>query len=136
MLNKVILKRANEQLELEIEDLRFHKQFVIIKFMGINNIGEAISLKNYEILISDEDKLLLPEDHYYVSEIIGCQVYTLQGFELGEIVEVITTGGADIFVVHSAENEYMIPASKEMISEIDLVNNKLIVDPIEGLLDL
>jgi len=135
-LDTVYLKRGDELKELEIEYIRFHKQFVVIKFFDINSINEAEKLKNYQVLIDESEKYLLPEDNFYVDDLIDCDVYLESDKYLGKLIDVIDTSGTDIFLVKGQDKEYMLPASREMILEIDLENKKIIVDPIPGILDL
>jgi 16S rRNA processing protein RimM len=135
-LDFVYLKRGKELKELEIEYIRFHKQFVIIKFFAVNSIDEAEKLKNYQVLIDKSEKYLLPEDNFYVSDLIDCEVYLESGRYLGTLIDVVDTSGTDIFLVQGQNKKYMLPASREMILEIDLENKKIIVDPIPGILDL
>ena len=135
-LDFVYLKRGKELKELEIEYIRFHKQFVIIKFFAVNSIDEAEKLKNYQVLIDKSEKYLLPEDNFYVSDLIDCEVYLESGRYLGTLIDVVDTSGTDIFLVQGQDKKYMLPASREMILEIDLENKKIIVDPIPGILDL
>ncbi len=135
-LDTIYLKRGDDFKELEIEYIRFHKQFVIIKFFDINSINEAEELKNYQVLIDESEKYLLPEDNFYVSDLIDCEVYLESGKYLGKLKDVVDTSGTDIFLVAGQDKEYMLPASRDMILEIDLENKKIIVDPIPGILDL
>ena len=135
-LDSVYLKRGDDFKELEIEYIRFHKQFVVIKFFDINSIDEAEKLKNYQVLIDESEKYSLPEDNFYVSDLIDCEVYLKSGSYLGKLINVADTSGTDIFLVEGQDKEYMLPASSEMIIEIDLENQKIIVDPIPGILDL
>ena len=135
-LDIIYLKRGNDFKELEIEYIRFHKQFVIIKFFDVNSINQAEELKNYQVLIDESEKYLLPEDNFYVSDLIDCEVYLESGKYLGKLKDVVDTSGTDIFLVEGQEKEYMLPASRDMILEIDLENKKIIVDPIPGILDL
>ncbi len=135
-LEHVYLKRGNDFKELEIDYIRFHKQFVIIKFFDVNSINQAEELKNYQVLIDESEKYLLPEDNFYVSDLVDCEVYLENGKYLGELIDVVDTSGTDIFLVKGEEKEYMLPASREMILEINLKSKKIIVDPIPGILDL
>jgi 16S rRNA processing protein RimM len=135
-LENVYLKKDVEILELDIEYIRFHKQFVIIKFIDVNSIDEAEELKNYRVLIDKSEKYLLPEDNYYIDELIDCRVYLSDDQYLGILIDVIDTAGTDIFLIKGELKEYMLPASKDMIIEIDLDAKKIIVDPIPGLLEL
>ena len=135
-LENVYLKKEDEIIELEIEYIRFHKQFVIIKFLEVNSIDEAEELKNYRVSIDESEKYLLPEDNYYIDDLIDCEVYLRDGEFLGILTEVVDTTGTDIFIVKGKAKEYMLPASREMIIEIDIDAKKIIVDPIPGLLEL
>jgi 16S rRNA processing protein RimM len=87
-------------------------------------------------LIDKSEKYLLPEDNFYVSDLIDCEVYLESGRYLGTLIDVVDTSGTDIFLVQGQDKKYMLPASREMILEIDLENKKIIVDPIPGILDL
>ncbi|MGM0603782.1 MAG: ribosome maturation factor RimM [Bacillota bacterium] len=135
-LEKVYLKNKENIIEMEIEYIRFHKQFVIIKFLSINSISDAEKYRNFEVLIPDAEKLILPEDYYYVDSLIDMEVYLKDGSYLGVIIDVIDTSGTDIFLIKGKIKEFMIPASKEMILDIDFEENKIIAEPVEGLLDL
>lgn len=135
-LENVYLQKNAEIIELDIEYIRFHKQFVIIKFIDVNSINEAEELKNYRVLIDKSEKYLLPEDNYYIDELIDCRVYLRDDEYLGVLIDVIDTAGTDIFLIKGEFKEYMLPASKDMIIEIDLDAKKIVVDPIPGLLEL
>ncbi|RQD76991.1 MAG: 16S rRNA processing protein RimM [Halanaerobium sp. MSAO_Bac5] len=135
-LESVFLQKADEFYQLEIEYIRFHKQFVVIKFFGIDSIAEAEELKNSQVLIVESEKYLLPEDSYYVDDLIGCEVYLSDNNYLGKVIEVVDTSGTDIILVKGKAKEYMLPASREMIVEIDLEAEKIIYNPIPGLLEL
>lgn len=136
LLEKVILLKDDKVMEKKIQSLRYHKKFVIIKFEGIENIGQALELKNYYIKIPEEDLLPLEEEEYYIDDLLGYQVITSSGDIIGNVTEVVTTGGTDIFFVKGNKKEYMIPAAREIILEIDEKEGKMKIDPIPGLLDL
>jgi 16S rRNA processing protein RimM len=78
-----------------------------------------------------------PEDgEYYWCDLIGLTVATVDGLELGTLREIFETGSSDIYVVRSAEREYLIPAIADVISRIDLKEGRMLITPLEGLLDL
>lgn len=135
-LEKVYLKNEENIVELEIEYIRFHKQFVIIKFLSVNSISDAEKYKNFNVLIPDTEKLILPEDHYYVDSLIDMEVYLKDDSYLGILIDIIDTSGTDIFLIKGKTKDFMIPASKEMILDINFEENKIIVEPVKGLLDL
>jgi len=135
-LETVNLIKGDKILEKEIESLRFHKNFVIIKFTGINDIGTALELRDFEIKISEDLVLPLDDYQYYIEDILGYEVFTNDGQFIGNIAEVITTGGTDVFVVKGKDKDYMIPAAHEIIVDFDEDKEKMVIEPIPGLLEL
>lgn len=136
-LDKVFLVKDENILEKKIETVRIHNgKYIAIKFTDINNIGEALKLKDYFVKIPRELKVPLEKDEYYIDELIGLRVKTKNGKELGILKTVQDTGGTDIFLIKGDNKEYMIPASKEIIIKIDEDEKLMVVDPIPGLLDL
>lgn len=125
-----------EKLVMELEDIWFHKNFVILKFKDINNIEQALKYKNYQVMIEKADKLPLTEDEYYVDDLIGSQVYLTNDKYLGKINEIIDTNGTDIIVINGLNKSYMVPMSKEYVKKIDLKNNLVKINPANNILEL
>jgi 16S rRNA processing protein RimM len=136
LLDTVYLVKGEETLQARIEDIRYHKNFVIIKLEGVNDIKRALELKDFFIKIAEDELLPLEEDEYYIDQITGFKVFTDEGISLGSLADVMITGGTDIFIVAGEDKEYMIPAAHEIIKEIDEDNQKIIIKPIPGLLEL
>ncbi|MFW6380940.1 MAG: ribosome maturation factor RimM [Bacillota bacterium] len=120
----------------EIEDVWFHKQFVIIKFSGIDDIGQALELKDYFVMVPEAKLPVLPEGEFYVHNLLECQVYTESGRYLGRVIQVLDTGGADILVIEDEDQQYMVPFARQFISELRPGDKQLVIKPIPGLLDL
>jgi 16S rRNA processing protein RimM len=78
----------------------------------------------------------LTEDEYYWSDLIGLQVETDDGILLGVIFDIFETGSSDIYVVRNEKREYLIPAIGDVVKQVDLDSGKIIITPLEGLLDL
>ncbi len=136
LLERVFLKQNGDLLEKRIENLRYHKKFVILKLDGVNNIEEALGLKDSLVQIPGDEILELEEGHFYIDQLIGFNVITVENKYLGELTSIITTGGTDVYRVDGEEKEYMIPAAKEIITQIDIETSTIIIDPIPGLLEL
>lgn len=136
LLDRVYLVKGENILEKRIEGIRFHKKFVILKLDGINDIEEALNLRDYLVKIPESEALPLKEDEYYIDQLTGFRVITNKGESIGELAEVITTGGTDIFLVKGDKKEYMIPAAREIITEINEQTGEIIINPIPGLLEL
>ncbi|MFW6264482.1 MAG: ribosome maturation factor RimM [Bacillota bacterium] len=136
ILEEVYLSKNNQIIKKKIEKLRFHKNFVIIKFNDINDIGQALEYRDYLVQIPETELVPLEEDEFYIDDIIGYRFYTDEGELLGELRDVLSTGGTDVFMVSGEEKDYMIPAAREIILEVNEDEEKMIIKDIPGLLDL
>ncbi len=126
----------------QIERARFSSHFVFIFFKGVTSRETAECLRGGEIQVAEEDKVVLPADHYFRHEIIGLDVY-LDVVEthcnvslLGKVDSILETGGNDIYVVKKEDREYLIPALKSVVKKVDLIKREMMISPMEGLLDL
>ncbi len=80
---------------------------------------------------------ILPEDTYFITDLLDCQVETFTGEILGRITEVIETGSNDVYIVEGgSKGQILIPALKKVVTKVDLSNKRVIVDltDMEGLL--
>lgn len=133
-IKNVILKLKGQEKEYEIEKVSYTKNQVVLKLKNVNTIEEAEKLRNAIILI-DRDKLgKLPEDVYYIADLIGLDVYTDKNEYLGRVDDIFNTKSNDVYVVKDdlGKNK-LLPGIPEVIKEISLENGKIIVHLIEGL---
>ena len=91
--------------------------------------GSELCLKRSQLPVPNEDE-------YYWRDLIGLAVQTDQGIELGTLVDIFETGSSDIYVVHGPSKEYLIPAIADVITQIDIAGKKMVITPLDGLLDL
>lgn len=126
---------------IEIERVWYRKGFVMLKFKRHDDVNDVLNYKDKYILINEKDAIELPENSYFIYQIIGINVFCTDGRELGKIIEVLQPGGNDVYVVQgkditkNIDKEYLIPAIKEVIKLIDVENKKMIIEPIEGLIE-
>ena len=120
-----------------IQSVRPYKgEMIVLKLSGIEDANAAEQLRNQELSIPLIELASLPPDSYYQHDIIGLQVFTLDGQELGQIVEIIVTGSNDVYSVKKPEgSQVLIPAIKDVIKQIDLNRRTMHIDPLPGLLD-
>jgi 16S rRNA processing protein RimM len=132
---KTVYVQQKEMKTYEIDTIRYHKNFVLLKFKGIESINDAEVLKNATIKIDRKDSLPLGTDEYYISDLYDLNVETEEGRYLGELKEILYTGSNDVYsVVHpETKKEILIPAIKQCILKVDLQNRCLIVHLLEGL---
>lgn len=132
-LKRVILDAGKEQIPLEIQHVKFFKQFVILKFKGIDNINDIERYKGRSLLVSREDAVELEEDEYYIADLIGMKVETDEG-ECGILKDVIETGANEVYVVaFERYGEVLIPAIHECILEVNVEEMQMKVHLLEGL---
>ena len=116
--------------EYKIEKLRNQKGIIIAKFEGIDDINQIENLKNEEVMIALEDRPELPEGKHYVGDLLGLEVITEDGQVLGTLDNIYNTGANDIYEV----GEILLPATDEVIKQIDMENKKIIVHLLKGLI--
>ncbi len=134
-LKTVLLDTGKELLTLEVQGVKFFKQYVILKFREIDNINEIEKYKRCPLLVKREDAVPLEKDEYFIADMLGMGVVTEKGEEFGTLKDVISTGANDVYVVASREyGDVLIPAIKECILEVDIENQKMKVHLLEGLI--
>ncbi|MDR1532684.1 MAG: ribosome maturation factor RimM [Clostridiales bacterium] len=117
----------------EIESVRFHKRFVIVKFHGIDDINTAETFKNALVKITEAEALPLEEDEYYFQDIYDCRVVTTEGEELGVVTDILRTGANDVYVVRGSRGEILLPAVKGCVKAINTVEKTMTVYLMKGL---
>lgn len=132
-----VLLEDDLSIKLTIERFRIQNNVVIMKFKEVNTIDEAQKLKNRFIVIERERAKKLPEGAYFICDIIGLEVYDLEGKKLGKVKEVLKTGSNDVYICESyiGNKDILIPALKDVVKEINIKDGYMKIKPIEGLLD-
>lgn len=116
--------------EYEVEQASLQKSMVLLKLAGVDTIDEAAKFRNKELLIARED-VELEEGVVFIADLIGLTVLA-DGVEIGKITEVLTPPGNDVYVV-KGEREYLIPAVKEFVEELNPEAGFVRVHLIEGM---
>ncbi len=123
-----------DEKEYKIQEVKYHKNMVLLQLEGITKIEEAEKLKNEYLKIKRENAIPLEEDTYFVVDLIGLNVYSDENEYLGELIDIFNTGSNDIYVVRREEkSQLLLPAIKDVIKQIDIENKKIIVHLIKGL---
>lgn len=121
---------------LQIEEHWFHGNRIVFKFATYDSIDEAKDLAGLQLAIPASERIELPAGMFYEWELAGCRVETLDGKLIGQVREVMHTGGVEILVVAGDGRDFLIPMADEICVEIDIEGKVVRVDPPEGLLDL
>ena len=133
-LKEAILDTGREQKLLEIETVKFFKQFVILKFKGIDSINDIEKYKGKSLLVDREHAVKLKKDEYFIADMIGMRVVTEDGQAFGTLKEVIETGANDVYIIDTKEHgEVLVPAIKQCILDVDIENSTMRIHLLEGL---
>lgn len=134
-LKKVYIENKNGRKEYEIEEIKYHKEMVLIKFKGIENPEDANLLRESYLVVNRNDEEPLEEGTYYIVDMIDLEVETEEGEKLGNLVDIFNTGSNDIYVVkNELGKQILLPAIKDVIKKIDMEKRKMIVHLIPGLM--
>lgn len=133
-IKTIILKQRGKEQEYEIQKVTYNKNQVILKLKNVDTIEEAEKLRNSVILINREDLGELPEDVYYIADLIGLDVYTDENEYLGKVDDIFNTKSNDVYVIKDdLGKSKLLPGIPDVIKEISLEDGKIIVHLIEGL---
>ena len=136
-LKEVVLDTGREKINLEIEGGKFFKQFVILKFKGLDNINDIEKYRQKSLYVTRKNAVRLQRDEYFIADLIGLKVQDEDGTELGTVKDVIETGANDVYEVEMADGRsLLLPAIKQCILNVDVENGMMQVHVLEGLLDL
>ena len=136
-LKEVVLDTGREKLNLEIEGVKFFKQFVILKFKGLDNMNDIEKYRQKSLYVTRKNAVRLQRDEYFIADLIGLKVQDEDGTELGTVKDVIETGANDVYEVEMADGRsLLLPAIKQCILNVDVENGMMQVHVLEGLLDL
>ena len=120
----------------EFMQVRFFKNFVLLTLKDITDMNQAEGLKNKILLVNRKDAVKLPEDTYFICDLIGCDIYE-NNSKIGTIGDVLQTGSNDVYVI-KRENlkDLLLPAIKDVILNVDIDSGRIDVKLLKGLEDL
>ncbi len=135
-LKETILDTGKEKITLEIESVKFFKQFVILKFKGIDNINDVEKYRQKNLYVTRANAVRLRRDEYFIADLIDIEVYEEDDKLLGVLKNVIETGANDVYEIEMTDGrDVLIPAIKECILSVDIEGRKMVVRLLDGLLD-
>lgn len=136
-LKDVILDTGKEKIDLKVSGVKYFKQYVIVKFKGINDINNIEKYKGSTLWVTRENAVPLEENEYFIADLIGLKVITDEGEEFGELTDVMQTGANDVYVVETYKDkqEVLLPVIDECVLDVNLEEGTVTVHIMEGLLD-
>ena len=135
-LKEAILDTGKEELVLEIESVKFFKQFAILKFKGFDNINDIEKYKGKSLFVTRKNAVPLRKDEYFIADLQGLIVEDEDGTQIGTLRDVMETGANDVYIVDMTDGrEVLLPAIKECILDVDVEGGKIRVHMMDGLLE-
>lgn len=128
---------GEEKVMASLEKVKYHKNLAILKFKEYNDINEIEKFKDDFIYVDEKEKIVLPENHFFIYELINSQVFDKDMNLIGLLTDVIQGSSNDVYVIKDKKvnKEYMIPGVKEFVIKVDVKNKEIIIDPIEGMIE-
>ena len=115
-LKEVIMDNGSERLNLEIEGVKFFKQYAILKFKGYDSINDIEKYKSAKLYIKREQAVKLKKDEYFIADLIDMEVVTEDGEYFGKMKDVLTTGANDVYIVTREDGtEILLPAIRQCV---------------------
>ena len=133
----VCLDQTGRKSVITLEDYWFQQGRVILKLAGVNDVDTASEFSGCEFGLPESERVQLPAGEFYDWELEGCLVSTIDGEQLGQVREIMRTGGVDTLVIAGTKVEdYLVPLAEPIIISVDTTAKAIVIDPPEGLLDL
>lgn len=135
LLDKVYVDNRGVLKAFDIENVRYHKQFVLLKLKGIDDMTTAERYKESLVKIPSEMALPCEEDEYYIRDLYDMTVTDAEGKKIGILTDIIFTAANDVYVITPEEGkDILIPAIKDCILDVDVKNKTMKVFIPEGLI--
>ena len=126
---------SKEPEELVVKSHRTHKNFNLLTFEGFDNVNQVERMRDGILKVPETQRGALEEGEFYFQDIIGCTMYTTEGEELGKVVEILTPGANDVWVVKGSKGkELLIPYIADIVKKVDVREKVIEIEPMEGLL--
>lgn len=134
-LKSVLVEKGKELIEMQIEEVKYQQTVVLLKLKGIEDMNMAEKLKGCYLKIKREDARKIPNDTYFIADLIGLNVYTEDGILLGKVDDIYNNKSNDIYVIKDElGKQILLPAIKDVIKHIDIENEKITVHLLNGLI--
>ncbi len=117
-----------------IEEVQPKGRYSLVKLRNVDSKEAARKLVQKEVWLPEEMKVELPADTYFFHDLIGLKVFDTSEQYLGIVEEVLHNSGNDVYLIRQDEKEILVPAVKQFIKRIDLIDRKMVVELIEGMI--
>jgi len=127
---------ANHLRQYRVISAKPHKRLVLLELEGIDSMEGAESVRHSDVFADKKAFKKTGDNEFFWFELLGLEVYHENGTYLGQLSQIIPTPANDVYVVTNKGREYLIPAIVEIVREVDLKQGKMIVSPLDGMLEI
>ena len=136
-LKACVIQLKRETVQLEVQSVKFFKQYVILKFKGYDNINDIEQFVKKDLMVTRDNAVKCEPGEYFICDLIGLKVVTDDGKELGTLTEVLETGANNVYEVTTTHGkQVLIPVIDECILAHDMEAKTVTVHLLDGLLEL
>lgn len=130
----VNVNKNGSQQRLDIENIKYQKNNLIVRFSQIKSIEQAEQYKNFVLTVPKDALGELPEGVYYIADLIGCTVFDENGDRIGVLADVFSTGSNDVYDIKrdGAKNLY-VPVTEGVVGDVDIDARRISITVPEGL---
>ncbi len=129
-----IISKNGEKKESCINKVKAIKGGFAISLEFSTSLSEAQQIVGSYISVPVDEVPALGKDTWYQYEIIGIEVFTTDGTCLGKVGDILSTGSNDVYIVRDKEREYLIPAIRDVIKEVDIKGRRMVIALMDGLI--
>ncbi len=130
-----LVSAAGKEIVCDVKSIRYMGDCPLLLLAGYDSPETAKTLNGWFIRVPEGETVPLPEGTYYWHELIGMEVVSEADEKIGTIVDVFETGSNDVYVVKRGGNEVLLPATREVIKQIDRKTRRMVIHLMEGLLE-
>ncbi len=126
---------SGKKISAEISAARYVDGAPFLLIAGYDTPEKSRTLNGWYIRIPQEEAVPLPEGSYYWFELIGMEVVSEGGEKLGTITDILQTGSNDVYVIKRGRKEIYIPATREVVRQVDKASNRMVIHLMDGLME-
>jgi 16S rRNA processing protein RimM len=130
-----LVSPAGKEVACTVKSVRYAGEVPLLLFEGYDSPEKAKALNGWLVKVPEEEAVPLPEGQYYRYELIGMEVLSENGEKLGTIVDIFETGSNDVYVMKRGRKEVYLPATREVIKQVDRKAKQMVIHLMDGLMD-
>lgn len=126
-LREAYVERSGQYEAIRVDGAKYVSDAVVLHIVGTDTPEDAEKLRGLYLCVDREHAVKLPEGTYFISDIIGCRVFSSDGTALGSVTDVLETNANDVYVIEGGR-KLMVPALKKLLLNVDVKEKRIEFD--------